>query len=553
VGAEIRSSARGSVPVSRRWTEVYRVRSLLSMALLLSLAAATAAGDRAPARSSPPAAPLAPHPGRATLPRFALFGWVSPPADSTTAGNYAELAGAGLNLTVLAWEDPGLVAPNLARLEVSAPVGVKNLLLDNRLDHVRENDPASHATLDSITAAYRDHPAFLGYYLGDEPPADRFPRIAEWFRLLRSRDPLHPGWNNLFGRGAFPNGEAFLTYLRDYVTQVQPAVLSTDHYDHFVNGERGQFIENVAGTAQVAREAGIPFWGIVLLTQHGTYRPMDDGLLAWQVAQWLSYGARGIGYFTYWSVAPEYEPEHAWKDGMVRWDGTRSPHYDRVRALNEVVKPVGEALAGLTWLGTEHAGGVPVGGTAFAPDELVAAVEGRATLGTFVAHGGRPHLFVANRDSSAGRTITLELVGERTVERLDVSGAWSPWPSAETASGRHVELPLPPGGFALLRLSGGGCAGIPLEHCRGTLTSSPEPAQGSVRFAAQRVLGPSTITLLDAGGRRIWSRTLTGEAPVVMWDGHDEKGARAKPGIYWARLEDGKGAVTRRITWLGRP
>jgi hypothetical protein len=521
------------------------------MALLVSLAAATAAGDRAPARASAPVAPLEPHPGIATLPKFELFGWVSPPADSTTPENYAELAGAGLNVTVLAWQDPGFVAPNLVRLDCSQPVGVKNLLLDNRLDVVHEFDPNTWDTLDAITSVYRDHPAFLGYYLGDEPSANQFPRIAEWFRLLRSRDPLHPGWNNLFGRSVFPSREAFLTYLRDYVTEVEPAVLSTDHYDHLEHSDRGQFIENVATTAQVAREAGIPFWGILLVTQHGPYRAVDDGLLAWQVAQWLSYGARGIGYFTYWTPAPDYEPEHGWKDGMIRWDGTRSPHYERVRALNQLVKPVGEALADLTWLGTEHAGGVPVGGTEFAADALIAAVEGRATLGQFASSAGRPHLFIANRDSSAARTIALGLVGERTVERLDASGAWSAWPSVPNAHGRRLELALPAGGFAMLRL-GGGCDALVSGGCRASLAASPEPAQGSVRFAAQRVSGPATLTLLDAGGRRVWSSPLAGDAPVVTWDGRGDNGERARPGVYWARLEDARGSIVRRFTWLGR-
>jgi len=49
------------------------------------------------------------------LPKFALFGWVSPPADSTTAARIGELAGAGLNLTNAAWEDAGHTADNLFR------------------------------------------------------------------------------------------------------------------------------------------------------------------------------------------------------------------------------------------------------------------------------------------------------------------------------------------------------------------------------------------------------------------------------------------------------
>lgn len=525
------------------------MRLLALLCLMLSLAAATAAGDRAPRRPPQLPAALPLHPGTASLPRFTLIGWVSPPADSTTPARYAELADAGLNVTVLAWEDPGLVPPNLLRLECTAPVGVKNLLLDNRLDLVHENDPATFATLDSIVAAYRDHPAFLGYYLGDEPRENMFPRIAEWFRLLRARDPAHPAWNNLLGRGVYPTRDAFLAYLREYASVVQPAMLSTDHYDHLETSERGLFVDNVSATAQVAREYGLPFMGFVLVTQHTPFREVDDGLLSWQVAQYLSYGARGVGYFTYWTPAPD--PAMNWRDGMIRYGtGERSPHYEQVRVLNQLVKPVGECLADLAWLGTEHAGGTPVGGTTFMPDSLVAAVEGRASLGQFADSQGTPHLFVANRDSAAARTIALELVGERRVERMGEGGAWSEWTSLPTATGRRVELPLAPGGFALLRLSGG-CVAVVNGGCTARFSAAPEPAHRAVRFAAERVSGASTLMIVDASGRRVWGRTLTGEAPVVVWDGRTDDGTRVRPGLYWARLEDSRGSVVRKVTWLG--
>ena len=157
---------------------------------------------------------------------------------------------------------------------------MRNLLLDLRLDLVHEDDPATYAVLDTIVATYQSDPAFLGYYLGDEPGLAAFPRLAEWFRLLRAQDPLHPGWNNLFGRIGVPDrGPRGSRYLRAYASQVQPAVLCTDHYDHLVTGDRGLFVDNVAGTAQVAREYGLPFWGIVLVTKHQVYREVDDGLL----------------------------------------------------------------------------------------------------------------------------------------------------------------------------------------------------------------------------------------------------------------------------------
>ena len=522
---------------------------LMSTSVILMLAAATAAGDRGPGTVPALPARVFSHPGTASLARFTLFGWVSPPVAFTMPDRYTELANAGLNTTVLAWEDPGTRTENLKRLEYTRPVGVRNLLLDLRLDQVHEEDPATYALLDTIVATYQSDPAFLGYYVGDEPPLSTFPQLAEWFRLLRAHDPLHPAWNNLLGRAAFATDAAWIAYVRAYASQVQPAVLCTDHYDHHVNGDRGLFVDNVAGTAQVAREYGLPFWGIVLVTKHLDFREVDDALLRWQVAQWLSYGCRGIGYFTYWTPAPDTNLN--WGDGMIRYaTGERTTHYDQVRTLNLRVKPLGEELAGLAWLSTEHSGGTPIGGTAFAPDSLVASVEGRAALGTFADAADTPYLFVANRDSSLAQSLALELVGERKVERFSDAGGWEPWPSAPTARGRRVELSLAAGDFTLLKLSGG-CPGLTSGTCAAALDAAPNPGRVSVRFAATRVSGTSTLTILDLNGRRIWARTLAGEAPVVVWDGHADDGTRVKPGFYWARLTDANGSVVRRVAWLG--
>ena len=52
------------------------MRILLSATVATCVVAATAAGDRGPADTRVPQVALSPNPGTATLPRFALFGWV---------------------------------------------------------------------------------------------------------------------------------------------------------------------------------------------------------------------------------------------------------------------------------------------------------------------------------------------------------------------------------------------------------------------------------------------------------------------------------------------
>lgn len=524
-------------------------RATRCLACAVLLLAATGAGDRpaAAGRIAAPRAGAVLPAAAAALPRFALFGWVSPPKAFASAERYAELAGAGFDVTVLAWEDEGAAADNFARLAWTRPLGVRNLLLDMDLAKVEAADGDSLRWADSVATRYRDDPAFLGYYLGDEPAPDEFARNARLFALLRARDPAHPAWNNLRGRHSFDSREAFLAYTRAYVDSVQPVVLCNDHYDFTTSGDRGLFVENVAGLASIARERGLPFWGIVQLVEHGSLRAMTAPLLSWQVAHWLAYGARGVGYFTYWTPAPD--PQWNWQPAMIAHDGTREPLYDVVRELNARVRPVGETLAGYAWLATEHAGSVPAGGTAFAPDSLLEAVTGRATLGLFADSLGAPRLFVANPDSAAARTVVLTLGGRgRRAWRWRDAGGWDELAVGED---RRVALDLAAGGFALLALSGG--CDATSGRCTLRLAAGPNPAPGEVTFALAGATGTVRLELLDVHGRRVWGRSFPGGSAVARWNGEHDRGGRAQPGVYFARAEDARGVVVRRVTWLGAP
>ena len=194
-------------------------RVLLSCGAAVMLLAATGRGDRLtePVRVMAGLAGTGiVRPGTAALPRFALFGWVSPPRESTTAARYAELAEAGFNTTVLAWEDIGSLSENRTRLALTRALGVRNLILDQRLDRVYLGDPATFAVVDTIVADYVGEPSMLGWYLGDEPSPADYPWLANLFTLLRERDPTHPAWNNLFGRMHYATRQEFIADTRAY-------------------------------------------------------------------------------------------------------------------------------------------------------------------------------------------------------------------------------------------------------------------------------------------------------------------------------------------------
>jgi hypothetical protein len=527
---------------------VNRLAALVLVALL-----GQAPGDRppGPARVSSGPAADARH-GGADLRRFVLFGWVSPPASITTDARLAEMAGVGLNVAVTAWNDSGHTADNLVRLDLAAARGMRCLVWDERFDRfdsLEVDSPEGGVLLDSIVADYRGHPGFLGYSLGDEPPRERWPLLAKLFPALLQRDPECLPWNNLLGRMGFEGRDDWVGYGRAYLSAMHPRVLCNDHYEFRTVGDRGQFIENAAGLAALAREAGIPFWAIVLLIQHGDYRAVTPGELSWQVSMLLAYGAHGIGYFTYWTPAPDTVWD--WHPAVITYGGERTVWYPVLADLNRRVRPVGETLASLTWLATGHVGWTPAGGTPFAPDGLIAAVEGRAALGHFVDAFGTRHVLVVNSDSLASQRVTLTVRITQGLWMLGESaGDWRPLQPRPSPEGLRVALDLAPGGFTLLRFGG---SLWPLGAGSGPrLRVAPRPARGEVRLSVSALDPGGHVEILDATGRRVRSwRPATAEASLV-WRGERDSGGFAPPGLYFVRAEDGGGVSVSRIEWLGR-
>jgi hypothetical protein len=485
------------------------------------------------------------------LPRFVLTGWLSPPVGFTDAARVAELAGVGLNVMLPAPDDSGRREHNLHRLDLAATHGLRCIVWDQRFEVFERwavDSPEGIARLDSIVADYRDHPAFLGYALGDEPPIAG-PVLTPLHAALRARDPQHPPWNNLLGRMAFHTRAAWLDYTRGVADSLGLAMLCNDHYDFLERADRAQFVENVAGLCAVARERGIPFWAIVQLVQHRGYRAITPGELRWQVSHLLAYGARGVGYFTYWTPRPDTTWD--WQPAVIARDGSRTPWYDLLAGFDPLVRNAGETIAGMQWIATEHAGSVPVGGTAFEPDGWVRAVAGRAALGEFVDQDGVPHVLVANSDSASARTIGLTVDRPIRAFRLGATaGQWNEIPATIEGPRRRVDLMLEAGAFALLRLEGAGGDAIAGHGPR--LTLYQNPARGMLELRVSRVAERGRIELFDALGRRVWGRTLAQGATEVRWNGEREPGGRAGPGLYFVRAEDERGVAMSRVTWLGR-
>jgi hypothetical protein len=383
---------------------------------------------------------------------FTISYWAGPPPHFSTPQRYKEIKEA--NFTLAFPPSWGVtVADNRNTLDFCQAAGLKAVIHDSRMVLSVGGSAEAKKNLDAIIADYKDHPALLGYFISDEPGAGAFPGLGEVVAYLKEKDPKHPAVINInptYARN-FPGALGTATYeeyVRQYADKVKPFVISYDHY-HFTNeGDRADFFENLDTVRKISLEKKIPFWNIVLVTQHMGYRNLTEPELRFEAMQTLAFGARGLLWFTYWDPTGPPNPGN-WSNAMIDPAGKRTPHYDMVKAINADTKAIGDVLGQCETTNVFHhgAGGtIKMHGSPIVPKDG----DGKLTIGLFKHRDGKTLAMIANRDyKQPAKTSAIVQPATATVEIFDpAKKTWSPVQHDAQAA---VPIALPPGGGILLR------------------------------------------------------------------------------------------------------
>lgn len=112
-----------------------------------------------------------------------------------------EIAATGANTVLLTdiWDQDNWHYPNTQYdLDWAQQLGMKVVIAFHRsmLMNVKYNDPSTYAHLDRWINVYKNHPALLGWQLGDEEAYGGTPvqAIKDSARIIRQWDPNHPIW-----------------------------------------------------------------------------------------------------------------------------------------------------------------------------------------------------------------------------------------------------------------------------------------------------------------------------------------------------------------------
>ncbi len=367
------------------------------------------------------------------FPKFLMSGYggsIHPVTDEKCR----ELVAGGYNAVHAGWES---VEDNIADINKLNEYGIVcDVLNDWRIRSLGTAAAVDQYTYEEIRdiiaaveADYAGRCEFLGYHLGDEPSAARFPVFAMVVKALHEVNPAREAFVNLFP--CYASSEQlgtpdYETYLQTFVETVGPMFIGYDNYPFVLdkNGKRGvwesHYVRNLASVRNCAADAGLDCHVIVQLDKWSEYTDeVGPTQTLWNVNLALAYGFKRIEYFTYFR---ENRPEFA----EFKTEGFDDRMYEASKYANLKTIKVGEELLDKTSTAVFAYGALSdaVRETAYVSDAGLGEIsgEGRAIIGTF----DDGSVYFVNRAAYEGPASTYLLGGYTAdLEWFDPeSGVW---------------------------------------------------------------------------------------------------------------------------------
>ena len=350
--------------------------------------------------------------------------------------------------------DCGLTVAGFAttsQLDAIHAAGMKAIVSDPRVggyDWKNVDADDARKKVSSLISEVNQHPAVMGYYLRDEPPADLFPGLEKVASVVRELAPGKWPYINLFPYVAEPwqlGTKDYDEYLDKFITTCKPTTLSYDHYALFDDGSIGpHYFHNLALMRAAAIKNNVPFWNIVLANSHFRFRIPTAADFHFQVYATLAFGARGIAYFTYF--APKVGN---YRGAAIDQFGNETPTWHNMQNINLQIQKLAPTLLKLRSDGVYFFGNVPTGCAGPSDTSLLTGIAGgenQFLAGDFTHADGSRWVMMVNRDTKTSYPPSPQFrKPPKKIQMLSpYTGEFVPF------EGEYIWVQ--PGGAALLRL-----------------------------------------------------------------------------------------------------
>jgi hypothetical protein len=355
------------------------------------------------------------------------------------------------------------VVNSLENLEIAKNNGLKVLFASDFFNKRSLNDPIKRVQLDTLIKKTKSSTAIEGYFIVDEPNTDLFDDCKLISGYLREKDPERLVYINLFPlyatesqlgvsvskidqnklsyprniHGIGANNKtvlAYAEYLRQYVSAVEPELISYDHYHLFEQGDTKNYFLNLAMISHISKELKIPFMNIIQASKATKeWKLPTEKEIRFQVYTTLAYGGRGISYYIYWG--PEAE-------GGIYRNGKESPLAKDIAIINAEIRNLSPALMSLNLQSVYHTKPLPIGTRELAKTSPVKLIsQGEFVVGLFGKSNQTNAFMLANGNYKKKQSAELQ---------VDIIGKWTK--IASLSNSRKVKLILEPGDGRLFRV-----------------------------------------------------------------------------------------------------
>ena len=323
---------------------------------------------------------------------FPIMAWNHVPSDPAELKKMHDCG-----LTVAGFAQP-------SQLDAIHAAGMKAIVSDPRVggyDWKNVDAAEARKKVSSLVAEVNQHPAVMGYYLRDEPPADLFPGLEKVASVVRELAPGKWPYINLFPLVAEPwqlGTKNYDEYLEKFAATCKPTTLSYDHYALFDDGSIGpHYFHNLEVMRAAAIKNKVPFWNIVLANSHFRFRIPSQADFHFQAYTTLCYGARGIAYFTYF--APKVGN---YRGAAIDQFGNETPTWRNMQNINLQILKLAPTMLKLRSDNVYFFGNVPTGGHAPTDTSLLTGIDGgenQFMAGDFTHDDGSRWVMMVNRDT----------------------------------------------------------------------------------------------------------------------------------------------------------
>lgn len=346
----------------------------------------------------------------------------------------ADIQAAGFNLLNHQYTYYGSTPREVMELlDLAEKYGMAVCVYDERIIGFLGEETLSVEEIDTLVSEYRDHPAFCGLYVVDEPGCDYYfadvnrpiSNYGTLFSRLKELDIF--SYSNIFPMLSYSGKDNYEKYVKEFMDTCDVYYLAWDKYVWDKGNDLKDYFANMSICRKYAEEAKIPFWPFIQAgSQWNTstttgidtdgYYP-SEGQLWWNVNTCLAYGAKGLQYFpliqpNYYSYAIS-KPYDLERNGIFGMMGNKNRWYYYAQNVNKQVAAVDEVLMNSVNKGIIATGEQAIDDNTYSDYMIkgeswreLTGVKGDTLIGCF-NYQGKSAYYVVNYDTEYAQKIVL--------------------------------------------------------------------------------------------------------------------------------------------------